>query len=61
MESSQDPFPIDNGVMQGGIPSCILFNVFFDFVIRKVFEEVLLTGVQLAFGSTDFFMARRTF
>ncbi len=33
-------FQIDNSVMQGGIPSPILFNIVFDFIIRKVLEKV---------------------
>ena len=57
-----DPFDIETGVLQGGIPSCILFNVFFDFIVRKFYErlEVLqITGVKLSYGK-DFFHATPT-
>ena len=53
-----DPFDINSGVQQGGIPSCILFNVLFDFIVRRVIEQVKLlgiTGIKLAYGSNDFF------
>ena len=52
-----DPFDIETGVLQGGIPSPTLFNVFFDFIMRQVFErlEVLnVSGVKLNYGR-DFF------
>ncbi len=32
-------FLIETGVLQGGIPSPILFNMLFDFIIRKVIDE----------------------
>ncbi|CAM4985039.1 unnamed protein product [Rotaria socialis] len=53
-----DPFDINSGVQQGGIPSCILFNVLFDFIMRRVIEQVKLlgiTGIKMAYGSNDFF------
>ncbi|CAF3911944.1 unnamed protein product [Rotaria magnacalcarata] len=50
-----DSFEINNGVMQGGIPSPILFNILFDFIIRKVIEEADVTGVQFSYGRNDFF------
>ncbi|CAF3297940.1 unnamed protein product, partial [Rotaria sp. Silwood2] len=53
-----DPFDINSGVQQGGIPSCILFNVLFDFIMRRVIEQVKLlgiTGIKMAYGSSDFF------
>ncbi|CAM4844407.1 unnamed protein product [Rotaria magnacalcarata] len=50
-----DSFEIYNGVMQGGIPSPILFNILFDFIIRKVIEEADVTGVQFSYGRNDFF------
>ncbi|CAF4981034.1 unnamed protein product, partial [Rotaria socialis] len=34
-----DPFDINSGVQQGGIPSCILFNILFDFIMRRVIEQ----------------------
>jgi hypothetical protein len=50
-----DSFDIETGVMQGGIPSPILFNIFFDFIGRKVLEETGVDGVKLAYGSIDFY------
>jgi exonuclease III len=53
-----DPFDINSGVQQGGIPSCILFNILFDFIMRRVIEQVKLlgiTGIKMAYGSNDFF------
>ena len=41
--------------MQGEIPSPFLFNVFFDFIIRKVLEEAGIGGIKLACGSSDFY------
>ena len=41
-----DPFNIETGVQQGGIPSPILFNVFFDFVIRRVLEHLEVLNVH---------------
>jgi hypothetical protein len=49
-----DVFDILNGVLQGGIPSPVLFNIVFDFIIRKVLEEANVEGVRLAYGSNDF-------
>jgi hypothetical protein len=54
-----DPFDIETGVLKGGIPSCILFNVVFDFIVRRFYErlEVLqITGVKLSYGK-DYFHA----
>ncbi|CAF3704228.1 unnamed protein product [Rotaria sp. Silwood1] len=51
-------FQIETGVLQGGIYSPILFNVFFDFVIRRVIEKagiLGIKGIELAYGSNDFF------
>ena len=50
-----DSFDTENGVLQGGIPSCILFNIFFDFIIRKVLEEAMVNGIRLGYGSNDFY------
>jgi hypothetical protein len=50
-----DSFDIETGVMQGGIPSPILFNVLLDFIMRKVIEEAGVSGVMLAYGKSDFF------
>ncbi|CAF5128728.1 unnamed protein product, partial [Rotaria sp. Silwood1] len=41
--------------MQGGIPSPVLFNIVFDFIIRQVLEEASLTGFKLAYDSYDFY------
>jgi len=50
-----EAFEIETGVMQGGIISPMLFNIFFDYVIRKVIDEAGINGIKLAFGSKDFF------
>ena len=50
-----DSFDIETGVMQGEIPLPFLFNVFFDFIIRKVLEETGIGGMKLACGSSDFY------
>ena len=50
---------IETGVQQGGIPSPILFNMLFDFIIRKIIEEAGVTGVKFSYGSNDFFHAKR--
>ena len=53
-----DSFAIKSGVQQGGIPSCIQFNVLFDFIMRRITEQVKMlgvTGINLAYGSNDFF------
>ncbi|CAF1203414.1 unnamed protein product [Adineta steineri] len=54
-----DSFLIETGVQQGGIPSPILFNILFDFIVRKVIEEAGVTGVKFSYGSNDFFHAKR--
>ncbi|CAM4830075.1 unnamed protein product [Rotaria magnacalcarata] len=54
-----DSFDIETGVMQGGIPSPMLFNILFDFVIRKVIEEASVAGVKFSYGSNDFFHGSR--
>jgi hypothetical protein len=54
-----DSFEIINGVMQGGIPSPILFNILFDFITRKVIEEANVAGVQFSYGSNDFYHGSR--
>ena len=48
-------FEIKTGVMQRGIPSPILFNILFDFIVRKVIDEAAVTGVKFSYGSNDFF------
>ncbi|CAF4619319.1 unnamed protein product, partial [Rotaria magnacalcarata] len=45
--------------MQGGIPSPMLFNILFDFVIGKVIEEASVAGVKFSYGSNDFFHGSR--
>ncbi|CAF3398890.1 unnamed protein product [Rotaria socialis] len=50
-----ESFEMETGVLQGGIISPMLFNIFFDYVIRRVTEEAGVNGVKLAFGSRDFF------
>ena len=45
--------------MQGGIPSPVLFNVLFDFIIRKVLEDANIRGVRFSHGSNDFFHGAR--
>ena len=42
-------------MLQGGIPSPILFNILFDFIIRRVIKEGGIEGVQFSYGSNDFF------
>ena len=54
-----DSFEIETGVMQGGIPSPVLFNVLFDFIIRKVLEDANISGVRFSHGSNDFFHGAR--
>ncbi|CAF1351176.1 unnamed protein product [Rotaria magnacalcarata] len=52
-------FDIETGVMQGGIPSPVLFNIVFDFIIKKVLEQCSVEGVTFAYGSTDFYHGAR--
>ncbi len=54
-----DSFDTENGVLQGGIPSCILFNIFFDLIIRKVMEEAAVNGIRFGYGSNDFYHANK--
>ena len=57
-----DTFNIDTGVLQGGIPSCVLFNILFDFVMRRVLDKTKqlgVTGIKLAYGSNDFHHTNR--
>ena len=54
-----DSFLIETGVLQGGIPSPILFNILFDFIIRRVIEEANVAGVQFSYGSNDFYHGHR--
>ncbi|CAF3494982.1 unnamed protein product [Rotaria sordida] len=54
-----DSFLIETGVQQDGIPSPILFNILFDFIIRKVTEEAGIGEVKFSYGSNDFFHAKR--
>ncbi|CAF4930862.1 unnamed protein product [Rotaria magnacalcarata] len=53
-----DIFNINSEVQQGGIPSCILFNVLFEFIIRRVIEQTKtlgISGIKLVYGSNEFF------
>ncbi len=57
-----DSFNIETGVLQGGISSCILFNILFDFIMRRIIEKANIlgvTGIKLAYGSSDFFHSDR--
>ena len=54
-----DSFEIETGVMQGEVPSPVLFNILFDFIIRKVLEDANVTGVRFSHGSNDFFHGSR--
>jgi hypothetical protein len=52
-----DPFDIETGVLQRGIPSYILFNVFFGFIVRRFHErlEMLqITRVKLSYSKDSF-------
>jgi exonuclease III len=52
-----DSFNIETGVLQGGITSCILFNILFDFIMRRVIDKASamgVTGIKLAYGTNDF-------
>ncbi|CAF5066742.1 unnamed protein product, partial [Rotaria magnacalcarata] len=42
-------FKMHTGVMQGGIPSPFLFNIVFDFIMKKVLSETKIAGVQLSY------------
>jgi hypothetical protein len=53
-----DSFEVKTDVMQGGIPSPILFNLLFDFIVRKVTDEAAVSGVKFSYGSNDFFHGR---
>ena len=50
-----DSFEMNTGVMQGGIPSPILFNILFDFMMREVINEAAISGVKFSYDSDDFF------
>ncbi|CAF1404783.1 unnamed protein product [Didymodactylos carnosus] len=50
-----DSFLIETGVLQAGIPSPILFNILFDFIIRKIVEGAGVDCVQFSYGSNDFY------
>jgi hypothetical protein len=52
-------FLIETRVLEGGIPSPILFNMLFDFIIRKVIDEAGVSGVQFSYGSNDFYHGAR--
>ncbi|CAF4586432.1 unnamed protein product [Rotaria sp. Silwood2] len=54
-----ESFNIETGAVQGKIPSPVLFNILFDFIVRKVLEEASLTGIKLAHGSNDFYHSGR--
>ena len=55
-----DSFEMNTGVMQGGIPSPILFNILFDFTIREVLNEAAISGAKFSYGSNDFFREKKT-
>jgi hypothetical protein len=40
------------------IPSPVLFNILFDFIVKKVIDEVAVSGVKFSYGSNDFFHGR---
>ena len=44
--------------MQGDIPSPILFNILFDFIIRRVTDKAAVSGAKFSHGSYDFFHGR---
>ena len=50
-----DSFLIETGVLQDGIPFPILFNVVFDFIIRKVIGEAGVSGIKFSYGGNDFY------
>ena len=57
-----DSFNVETDVLQGGVTSCILFNILFDFIMRRVIDKANMMGVtaiKLAFGSNDFCHANR--
>ncbi|CAF1083759.1 unnamed protein product [Rotaria sp. Silwood1] len=54
-----DSFLIEIGVQQDGIPSPILFNILFDFIIRKVIEEAGIAEAKFSYGTNDFFHDKR--
>ena len=51
-------FLIEAGVQQGRMPSPILFNILFDFIIRKAMEEAGFVGVKFSYGSNDLFIPK---
>ena len=53
-----DIFEMNTDVMQGGIPSPLLFNILFDFIIKKVITEAVVSGIKFSHGSNDFFHGR---
>ena len=46
---------MNTGVMQLSIPSPLLYNILFDFIIKKVINEAGVSGVKFSYGSNDFF------
>ncbi|CAF0801605.1 unnamed protein product [Didymodactylos carnosus] len=54
-----ETFDIETGIQQGGIPSPVLFNLLFDFIMRKILAEVGVSGVKLAYGNGDFYHSTR--
>ncbi|CAF1101264.1 unnamed protein product, partial [Didymodactylos carnosus] len=54
-----ETFDIETGVQQGGIPSPVLFNLLFDFIMRKILAEVGVSGVKLEYGNGDFYHSTR--
>ncbi|CAF1408260.1 unnamed protein product [Didymodactylos carnosus] len=52
-------FDIETCVQEGGIPSPVLFNLLFDFIMRKILAEVGVSGVKLAYGNGDFYHSTR--
>ena len=55
-------FNAGTGLLQGGVTSCILFNIPFDFIMRRVIDKanmMCVTVSELAFRSNDFCHAIR--
>jgi hypothetical protein len=43
-------FKIKAVVMQGGISLPTLFNILFDFIVRKVIDEAAVSGLKFSYG-----------
>lgn len=39
------------GLVQGSIPSPILFNILFDFIVRNVIDDATVADVKFSYGS----------